>query len=844
MHAEQGRFASKPHPWEMDAASEGFVTPTRRFQPLHFRIMKIKNLLVRILQTTSALSALSVLADPVITTQPQEQIVLVGEAAAFDVQATGSGPLKYQWWHGQTALTGKTSRALLISRVQPDQAGPYSVVVTDDTGSVTSWAVPLQIEIPAPLVTLAHRWKFNESGIDLDPNWNSFEFDDRSWREGEAPFYNESATLPIPKNTPLALTNAAGHLINTHYFRTRFNFSGNLATTAFLFATNYIDDGAAFYLNGVQLGRLRLPAGPLISSTLATVAPEGRASLMLSFAEGVLRPGENVLAVEVHQQGSQPADVVFGMVLVATTTRPQMPDLVVWRPVIQPRLEQWSFEPSSCEVREGLVQSGARTLLRFATETRNIGTADLVMTAPASTPEFVFHPCHGHYHFDGYMRYRLRRAEDGQVVIQGSKASFALEDTERWDPRASATVRFSSSNPGIQRGWADRYTHVIPGQWLDVTEVPPGNYLLELELDPDHKLAELDESNNVAVVPVEIPADFAPCTAPPANDGFANAMIIPQGATTVFSRTSCATRERGEPLMVADGPARPGGPSVWFRWRAPESGKVNINTDGSNFDTVLAVYRGTNVTRLTRLASDDESGSGSSSRVTASVVAGSEYFISVEGYYSFLANRADAGDVVLNIISNDQIAAARPITGTSGTVLGNVRGATLEDGELGPGEHSVWFSWVAPSTGTFAFYSSDNTDFWDRASPVSISVSTKGLEKIPLEGRPVTFWELDAGAGELYTIRLIDRVPEAGPFRLSWHLLPHLRMRPGVESADWEIEVLAPAGSQTIVESSADLTEWTQAAGLSETRIILPIPKQGDFRFFRARLKGGSPLER
>ena len=64
------------------------------------------------------------------------------------------------------------------------------------------------------------------------------------------------------------------------------------------------------------------------------------------------------------------------------------------------------------------------------------------------------------------------------------------------------------------------------------------------------------------------------------------------------------------------------------------SGSVTINTFGSNFDTLLAVYSGTsaNVLVLVPVASNDDSGSGRQSSVTFSAVGGTTYYIAVDGY--------------------------------------------------------------------------------------------------------------------------------------------------------------------------------------------------------------------
>jgi hypothetical protein len=53
---------------------------------------------------------------------------------------------------------------------------------------------------------------------------------------------------------------------------------------------------------------------------------------------------------------------------------------------------------------------------------------------------------------------------------------------------------------------------------------------------------------------------------------------------------------------------------------------------GSSFDTLLAVYTGSTVSALTRIASDDDSGGSLTSRVSFSAVAGTTYRIAVDGY--------------------------------------------------------------------------------------------------------------------------------------------------------------------------------------------------------------------
>jgi hypothetical protein len=161
-------------------------------------------------------------------------------------------------------------------------------------------------------------------------------------------------------------------------------------------------------------------------------------------------------------------------------------------------------------VIESMILPGERRLLRFSTETRNVGGADLVLGRPQNSPElFEFQECHGHYHFRGFAGYRLLD-QQGAVVRTGNKVSFCLEDVIPWDVWSPSWSKYDCEEQGIQAGWADVYDSGLPGQWIDITGVPAGDYLLEVTINPDRILRESDYTNNSAVVPVTIPAEQAP----------------------------------------------------------------------------------------------------------------------------------------------------------------------------------------------------------------------------------------------------------------------------------------------------------------------------------------------
>src|SRR6185437_5211922 len=97
------------------------------------------------------------------------------------------------------------------------------------------------------------------------------------------------------------------------YYRTHFNWSGGL-TNVSLISTNFVDDGAAYYLNGVKVGALRMPASFTYSTLASDQANEGVPEI-LSLPSGSLVTGDNVMAVEVHQTSTGSSDDVFGMQL-------------------------------------------------------------------------------------------------------------------------------------------------------------------------------------------------------------------------------------------------------------------------------------------------------------------------------------------------------------------------------------------------------------------------------------------------------------------------------------------------------------------------------------------------
>jgi hypothetical protein len=110
------------------------------------------------------------------------------------------------------------------------------------------------------------------------------------------------------------------------------------------------------------------------------------------------------------------------------------------------------------------------------------------------------------------------------------------------------------------------------------------------------------------------------------NDKFAAALPLRGASGTVSGSTDGATVEQGEPRHAGSR----GGASVWFSWTAPATGTAVFDTAGSSFDTILAVYTGSAVTKLTEVASNNNY-RGTTARVSLAAVAGTTYRIALDG---------------------------------------------------------------------------------------------------------------------------------------------------------------------------------------------------------------------
>ena len=190
--------------------------------------------------------------------------------------------------------------------------------------------------------------------------------------------------------------------------------------------------------------------------------------------------------------------------------------------------------------------------------------------------------------------------------------------------------------------------------------------------------------------------------APPANDNFANAVVLAGLPVSASGTNVDATKEAGEPSHAG---VAGGGSSVWWTWTASSSGGVAIESCGSAFPTVLGVYTGASVDALTEIASAQwqtaEEACGSGARVSFRALAGQTYRIAIDNY--LFSGKGSVQVAIKPGPNNDDFANASLIGSFPSEISATNVGATTETGEPNhagaSAGHSVWWRWTAPANG-------------------------------------------------------------------------------------------------------------------------------------------------
>jgi len=194
-----------------------------------------------------------------------------------------------------------------------------------------------------PVFDVTNSWKYTTNNLD-GINWKSRAYDDSAWLgPGPGLLHAENNAAVGPKNTllPPGIVPTGTPFPRTFYFRTHFNFTGSTAGLSLIFS-NFVDDGAVFYLNGAEMHRLRMQPAPTAITNLSPAAgvpcggtpQSGEAAMICPDVFAItgnlltnLVEGDNVLAVEVHNGPGSGTDIVFGSALILSRPNTAPPRL-------------------------------------------------------------------------------------------------------------------------------------------------------------------------------------------------------------------------------------------------------------------------------------------------------------------------------------------------------------------------------------------------------------------------------------------------------------------------------------------------------------------------------------
>ncbi|MBT2484568.1 MULTISPECIES: fibronectin type III domain-containing protein [unclassified Microbacterium] len=231
--------------------------------------------------------------------------------------STDAGGVTYEVIRGNRVIASTTSATYTVPITEDPTS--YFVRARDAAGNRSASTAAFIAE-PAPESALTFiengaSWSWRYSSDALPAAWSSTAFDDSAWSVGKGLFGRgvASATTNIDPNNLTTKPISA-------QFRNEFQVQ-NALTVVNGKVSVIANDGVALYLNGVELGRVRMPAGTVGLSTYANgvVSHTSAAANRVTFdvPQGVLVDGTNVLAASVHANYRSTPDLSFDLAFTA-----------------------------------------------------------------------------------------------------------------------------------------------------------------------------------------------------------------------------------------------------------------------------------------------------------------------------------------------------------------------------------------------------------------------------------------------------------------------------------------------------------------------------------------------
>jgi hypothetical protein len=541
---------------------------------------------------------------PIITSDPQSVAVTPGGTATFTVAVTGSTPLWYRWLFNGGLVSRATNATLVISNVSQADTGNYTAVVFNSHGYAISQPATLSLAQPSlPIITRQPQSQTVARGatVALSVGYSGTGPFDFQWRRNGvniAGATNETFTLVNVQPTD----------------------AGDYTVIVFSEAGAAVSDVAA-----VRVASSNLPFNDqfAVQFTIPVLSGSGRASNV----GATIETGEPAHAGKTGGRSVwiawQPASNGIATISLAGSSFDTL--LAVYTGNSVAGLTEVASDDDSGGYLASAVTFNAVAGTHYKIAVDGLGGTSgefafawSLQATAEQAPQILMQPL-------------SQTAAAGETVlfaVQATPAGASFQWMFNGQPIPGAVANtlvvanVDESDVGLYSVRVTHGTRMVPstGASLQINATETSTQ----EALTSDKLADairIDRPLRLGQRGPALQKFTMMAAAAPVNHGYSG--------THLFS-TFGAISEPGEPTHCNVA----GGASYWFSFVAEQTGEVHLNTEGSDFDTVMAVYTaaGPGFGNLVPVACDNNSGAdGLDSKLTFTAQAGVTYLIVVDG---------------------------------------------------------------------------------------------------------------------------------------------------------------------------------------------------------------------
>ena len=158
-------------------------------------------------------------------------------------------------------------------------------------------------------------WQYYDQGDLTGTDWKTTG-NQVSWQSGDGLFGYYSRYDGADVVTTLDYGTDSDNKRPTYYFRKTVNLAVKPASDDVFMMTVNFDDGYIIYVNGQEVATKRLPSGAAYTDYASAYGSDPYDTDVINIASSYFKKGENVIAVEVHNQSAKSSDIYFDASLV------------------------------------------------------------------------------------------------------------------------------------------------------------------------------------------------------------------------------------------------------------------------------------------------------------------------------------------------------------------------------------------------------------------------------------------------------------------------------------------------------------------------------------------------